>query len=349
MEREGRPEEELLDPQQAVGCAVSCLEDAKERESPTGLKVMAGHFQAVLQLVHPLSDHSALARMGQALRREFPKQGGVRDTIWDLDVLLAHVQAAYKDNGALSRKQLMDKTMLLIMVFGMSRPAEIARMEMPQPGDIGREEACLRTIPKQRGTVRTPVVIRKASIAALCPLAALTAWLEVRQNDPSPCLFTEGRRERAAAPGESPERARQTNAFAPASTSTRAADLSTAYIRRAFRAIMDDAGIPQRYKPYTIRHATVTALFMRGASDEQVAAFGRWARDSRVPRLFYYIHATDGAWIGKTLLAEQPALETEFLHLRGQGGSGAEAEDGQSATGSSAASEAERGESAASQ
>jgi hypothetical protein len=343
MKREGRPEEELLDPHRALGCMVSCLEDARARESPASLKRMAGQLKSVIQLIHPMNEQSALGRMGQALRKEFPKEGGVRDTIWDLDVLLSHVQEAYGNNSALPRKQLMEKTMLLIMVFGMSRPAEIARMEMPQPGDIRTEEACLRTIAKQRGTARTPVIIRRLSNASLCPLAALNAWLEMRRSDPSPCLFTKERRERAKAPGKKPASAHSTQTPAPASAGIRESDLPTGYVRRAFRAIMSAAGIPERYTAYTIRHATVTALFMRGATDEQVAAFGRWAKDSRVPRLFYYIHATDGAWIGKTLLAQQPALETEFLLLRGQAGSGAEAEDEQSSTASSAADEDPRG------
>jgi hypothetical protein len=322
---------------------------------------MAGHLQRALQLIHPVGEFNALAQMAKALRRKFPSVPAVRDTIWDLDVLLVHLQANYADNAALSDEKLMHKAMLLIMIFGMSRPGEIARMGVPPPGDVGESEARLRVAPKQRGTELTPVILRKASIAALCPLAALTEWLR-RRPVAARLLFSKRVGGRLASDGvgalapahggpapaggvatppRTPGRAQKAKPTEVAPPPARYADLQTRDVSAAFHIIMREAGIPDRYPAYSIRHAAVTALFMRGANDEEVAAFGRWARGSRVPRLFYFIHATDGTWMGERLLREQPALKDEFLRLRGTERSGAEAGDEPSETDSSPAGDAQ--------
>jgi hypothetical protein len=363
LKRAGKPKELLMDTRQAVGTMMSFLIEAeKQGESGASLKAMAGHTIRIVQMIHPLGETSALHLLGKAIRRKYPVANRVRDTIWDLDVLLDHLRTAYPNNEALTPKVLMNKTMILIMVFAASRPAELARMEMPAAGDVGETEARLRATPKQRGSERTSVIVHKVSLTSLCPLAALKAWLR-KQRDVSPWLFTCELGGQAAAdpseagcraPGDAvPVGSRGAPRGLSGSTSLPAArppdiacpprgfrDLTTRDVSTAFKAIMAAAGIPPRYPAYSIRHATVTALFTRGASDEEVAAFGRWAPGSRVPRLFYFIRATDGTWIGKKLLEEQPALKVEFLLLSGQEQSGAEAEDEPRETDSSPASEA---------
>jgi site-specific recombinase XerD len=329
LARANKPKDLLLDAGQAMGCAISFLQEEVNRgANGTGIKAMAGQVRRVLQMLHPLGDWCALAQFAKALRRRYPTVNRIRDTIWDLDVLLNYLQARYADNGQLSEEDLLVKAMLLLMVFAASRPVELARMELPAAEEVGESQALLRSIPKQRGTERTSVPVHRLSIDALCPLLTLKAWL-LRRKDTSQLLF---RRRPPACALENPTTAGPGPCYQ---------DLTTGYIRGKFRAVMRAAGIPAHYPPYTIRHATVTALFSRGASDEEVAAFGRWAPGSKVPRLFYYIRATDGTWIGKKLISEQPALKAEFLLLRGQGSSRVEAEDEPSSTDSSPASGAE--------
>jgi integrase len=291
----------------------------------------------VLRLLHPLLPNSVVERTAKGLRRQRPVANRIRDTIWSIDDLLAHIRDAYPSNETLTRKELLHKTMILIMIFAASRPVEIARMETPSPGDVGQVEARLRAIAKQRGTERTSVIIHKVSIRALCPLEALKEWLRRRGDVASPHLFT--LEVRAAVPaahtravGRGPDGAAPIPnqralpgqpgvtpfhiSTTPRTTAKRTLykDLTSTYVRTAFKAIMLAAGIPDRYAPYSIRHAVVTALYQRGASDEEVGAYGRWAPGSRVPRLFYFIHATDGSWIGEKLLAEQPSLKEETQH-----------------------------------
>jgi hypothetical protein len=364
LAQKGKPKELLMDPRQASGCAMSFLQDAEARgEKGSSLKVMAGHMVRVVQLIHPINPSSVLHLFAKGLRRRYPTANRVRDTIWDIDVLLDYIREACPDNEKLSDEGIMNKTMLLIMVFAASRPVELARMEMPAARDIGKIEAHLRATPKQRSNERTSVIIHQVSITSLCPLAALKEWLR-RPRDVSPLLFRHmlGRPTAAdlskagiRAPGDaSPVGSRDAPLGTSGNTSQRHfippdfvwhpsgyRDLTPGDISEAFKAIMLAAGIPERYNPYTIRHSTVTALFLRGASDEQVAAYGRWAPGSKVPRLFYFIHATDGTWIGKKLIEEQPTLRAEFLLLGKQGEDKAEAEDGSRAADSSPASEAE--------
>jgi hypothetical protein len=329
----------LLNEEQAAGCALSFLAEHKDQgESGASIKRMSGELHMLLQLFHTQgAANGMMERMGKGLRREFPRTDGVKDTIWDIDVLLNYIHATYPQNESLARKELLHKTMLLFMIFAASRPVELARMETPDPKDVGPDEARVRAIPKQRGNERTSVVIHRVSTATLCPLQALKEWLRRRGDQASPQLFTrEVQRSARAARTSRQEDASPLPNLYQALTST--------YIRAEFKKMMLSAGIPGRYPPYSIRHAVVTALFARGASDEEVVAYGRWSRGSRVPRLFYFIHATDGAWIGEKLLAEQPALRSE-AHTRREPeeSEDAEVESGGSEGDSSRGSDTEEG------
>jgi hypothetical protein len=333
LKKEGMEHAVLLDTERAAGCVISFLAERKDSgEAGACVKRMAGELHMMMRLWHPDTEGNAMGRMAQGLRREFPVADRIKDTIWDIDVLLRHLQEAYPRNDLLTRTQLLHKTLLLFMVFAASRPVELARMESPDPRDVGVEEARLRAIPKQRGGERTSVIIHKVSIASLCPLEALKEWLQRRGDSTSPRLFTRETRTVAAAK----------RSTTPSPRTGRYRELTTTNIRAAFKSLMLAAGIPERYKPYSIRHAVVTALFRRGASDEEVVAYGRWAPGSRVPRIFYFIHGTDGTWIGEKLLAEQPSLRDEAHLQQGLGeDESAEGGDEQSETDSSGASEAD--------
>jgi site-specific recombinase XerD len=358
MHENGMEHATLLDDERAAGCALSFLAERKDQgESGASVKRMSGELHMLLQLFHG-TGNDMMERMGKGLRREFPRTDGIKDTIWDIDVLLNYIQSTYPRNEDLTREELLHKTMILFMVFAASRPVELVRMETPDPRDVGSDEARVRAIPKQRGNERTSVIIHKVSTTSLCPLEALKEWLR-RRGDISPLLFT-GEFRSSSAAGHSMASACASRGHPPAGSRgcpprqrgitsrqhvtppvadeapTNCRGLTTTYVRAAFKALMVAAGIPERYPPYSIRHATVTALFQRGASDEEVVAYGRWARGSRVPRLFYFIHATDGAWIGQKLLAEQPALRGEAtLRELSEEGEETEAEDEQPSASSS--------------
>jgi integrase len=70
-------------------------------------------------------------------------------------------------------------------------------------------------------------------------------------------------------------------------------------IRRFLAKILRDAKIPDVYKPYSIRHAVITALFQAGLDEKQVNAFTGHSNNSHTA-LNYYYHL-DRVWSGRTL------------------------------------------------
>ena len=345
MRRAGVPRETLQDPQRSMACVASFLCDPTTvAQIPAkSLKPMGGQLRQVLLLMNPLSDKNILAQTNRALRRQDPSPHHFRTSIFDLDTLLQFVEQTYPDAAALSDYLLMSKTMLLVMVFTACRLVELARMEVPQASDLSPKEVQLHTVTKQRGTIRQAMVVHAVSPPALCPVVTLRAWLQRREAHPSPRLFYRCPAEGATAMSASRASAHTRNAAGPAEVGdalsvpplvislshlTAASiepvphaggHLTSRDVGIALKALMRAAGIPDRYGPYSIKHAVVTKLFARGASDEQVAGFGHWAPGSRVPRLFYNITGADGQWIGTKLIADRPALQTEAALQRGLG------------------------------
>jgi site-specific recombinase XerD len=70
-------------------------------------------------------------------------------------------------------------------------------------------------------------------------------------------------------------------------------------IRKFLAKILKDANIPEICKPYSIRHAVITALFQAGFDEKQVNAYTGHSNNSHTA-LNYYYHL-DRAWAGKTL------------------------------------------------
>jgi hypothetical protein len=70
-------------------------------------------------------------------------------------------------------------------------------------------------------------------------------------------------------------------------------------IRKFLAKILKDAKIPEVYKPYSIRHAVITALFQADFDEKQVNAFTGHSNNSHTA-LNYYYHL-DRVWAGKTL------------------------------------------------
>jgi hypothetical protein len=83
-------------------------------------------------------------------------------------------------------------------------------------------------------------------------------------------------------------------------------------IRKFLAKILKDAKIPDVYKPYSIRHAVITALFQAGFNEREVNAYTGHSNNSHTA-LNYYYHL-DRMWAGKTLaeLAKPIAVTPEI-------------------------------------
>jgi hypothetical protein len=80
-------------------------------------------------------------------------------------------------------------------------------------------------------------------------------------------------------------------------------------VSAAFRAWMARAGVPDRFRGYSVKHAVITKLFRLGMPEEQIVSFGRWKAGSTVPRTYYYIAANKGEWPGDKIVAPAPWTE----------------------------------------
>jgi hypothetical protein len=63
----------------------------------------------------------------------------------------------------------------------------------------------------------------------------------------------------------------------------------------------------------------VTKLYRMGATDEQVVAYGHWAKGSLTPRRWYKIETLEEEWLGAKLLGESMGLKEhnaleKFVH-----------------------------------
>jgi hypothetical protein len=174
--------------------------------------------------------------------------------------------------------------MMIIMTFSACRLAELGRMQRPPEADGEPTTIALSTIQKQNQAKRETLVIRRITESALCPVATVLAWLRRTQESPEARLF---------------------------SVRSRGGELramATPDICPRFLRVMRAAGIPDHYTAYSLKHAVVTKLYRMGATDEQVVAYGHWAKGSLTPRKWYNIATLEEEWLGTKLLGQAMGL-----------------------------------------
>jgi hypothetical protein len=242
-----------------------------------------GHLHRVKDLFDPQSERSLSRVVARALRKTEPQPTRRYHTMWDLDVLLHKLRKDYGDNDRLSDGELQTKTMMLIMICSACRLAGLARIELPIPTEVTDSTIWLRTVTKQKATVRETVVIRVVTETSLCPVRTTRAWLPRRASLGPGKLFL---------PSVWHEKHVQTGDMLKASD-----------IAEKFKAMLRCAGIATTYSAYSIKHAVITKLFRAGATDAQVVDFGRWAKDSKTPRTWYNIETLEKDWLGTLVVA----------------------------------------------
>jgi hypothetical protein len=78
----------------------------------------------------------------------------------------------------------------------------------------------------------------------------------------------------------------------------------SAAICKHLTRLLREAGIPQEYTAYSIRHALITALFDMGLSETRVNAFTGHSNNSHTA-LSNYFHL-DTKWVGQSLIGTSP-------------------------------------------
>jgi hypothetical protein len=241
---------------------------------PSAISVMKGHLFTVFQMMAKNGEGSVAALAGRALSRQTPRKSRRYQTMWDVSMLLDHLQGLYGDNTRLDDSQLQTKAMLLTMVFSLSRLDELTRMTWV-PEKCSRDIFVISTIMKQHHGLLMTIPLRATACAETCPVRALQEWTARRPTSAPVQLFFDLKT------GCPFKRARIVNDFLQ---------------------VMEAAGVPKIYTAYTVKHASVTALSRRGATLEQITAMGRWAPGSRTADMFYNITTLDSEWIGHLLV-----------------------------------------------
>jgi integrase len=238
--------------------------------SGKGIEAIVTHTNVLLSTFDKDSAklHHLIAR---AIHRMHPKKGRRYRTMWDIRELLNFVADRFGNNAELSNDDLLTKALALTMVFSACRMCELSRMTTT-PEQVTETRLRVETNLKTALDTRDHIFFYPVADARICPHAALREWLG--RLAPLPPLFT--------LPG------------------TRA-QLSTSMIASRLRALMTEAGIPDDYGPYSIKHAVVTFLFAQGASETQINEFGRWSTESRVPSAYYRVATARRDWLGYRL------------------------------------------------
>jgi integrase len=248
---------------------------------------MMGHLNQVIQIFDYRSGNALLKVMGRAIRRRTPTPSRRYDTIWDINTLLEWIQRNWSDNDGLPLSDLLCKSMLIVMIFSACRLAELGRMERPSDPEVQEDTIILKTITKQRQDTKQQIIMRRITLAALCPVETVQAWLRRTSPQDHGRLFflVQDRIQTGSQPATGRE--------------LKSVDICSRFLR-----IMRSADIPSHYTAYSIKHAVVTRLFQLGATDEQIGAYGHWAPGSRTAQRWYNIATLDKDWLGTKLVGQ---------------------------------------------
>jgi integrase len=280
----GTPEGELLDRARAdvqIGNFITSLSGELSTSVSTA---MLGHMRRILRLLNSDGSQGLLATLAHSLNRSTPVPSRKYDAIWNIDALLTWIRTHWADNDTLSMDDLQTKTMIIVMIFSACRLVELGRMERPQGATAEAVTIVLPTVQKQSQAKKEQLVVRKIPQTPLCPVGTVLSWLRRSVASPDGLLFH-------AHPRGGDPRAMKTP------------DICPRFLRTLRRA-----GIPSHYTAYSIKHAVVTKLYRMGATDEQVVAYGHWAKGSLTPRKWYNIATLEEEWLGTKLLGESMGI-----------------------------------------
>jgi integrase len=230
----------------------------------------------LFSLTHPLHHLSTNEYLRSAVRgtvSTIKQQSRYRD-IWDLSILLDYIR-----NGPpaeeLSWEELMARTVALMMIFIPLRPAAMLRLN-PSKERRSEANASIEVLSHDKTdskSAATWVVIRPLEDKKLCPLTQYE--LQKSGAQARGCTDTIWCSEKGT----------------PHKRTDKMLKLVCELLRRA--------GISKQFKGYSIRHATISALYKFKMNEHEVSAYTGHSHNSHTT-LNYYYHL-DKAWVGSSL------------------------------------------------
>jgi integrase len=206
--------------------------------------------------------------------------------IWDISVLL-NFYRKQPINSELSDFDIMIKSAILILVFTACRQIEVVNILVESIFYKSETESILLpTLLKQQRSQMTNLQIQKLKDAdsQICPVAATLEWLARRKtlDKTAPPTFL--------------------------MTKTGKAMLDAQSLAIAIRAVLTAAGVPTQYSAYSIKHATISALYNLGFSTTEINIFtGHSESADTAPK--YYLKSL-GNWPGHKLAVASSRKES---------------------------------------
>jgi integrase len=202
------------------------------------------------------------------------KKGPRFVTIWKLEPFLQYIASLFPPDN-LPWHRLMGIAGAIFLVFVPCRTIALIRID-PTTAVADNEEDSLSVITKEktdRGGTQSRIWIRNMHLKAISPRYYWNVL--VRRGKRLKCpnaLFV--------------------------------SDAGKPYMRsdsiaKAMRDIMTEAGIPNKYNPYTIRHAMINALINAGLDEKQVNAYTGHSYNYHTAFKYYY--HLDPNWAGSKL------------------------------------------------
>jgi site-specific recombinase XerD len=181
--------------------------------------------------------------------------------VFDVSLLLNYYRTM-DDNASLSDAVLQSKVATMLIMYIQLRPADMLRLDMSQMEETGEGlflVGVVKNAPEFCECVLTAVHVTK-----ICPVqAVLELWHRVQ-----------GHRKQA------------NELFWNAEYTT---PLTKFQLERGMRALMTEAGIPDAYTPYTIKHAAITFLLASGVDPTIVKKNARLSIHTNTAEKHYFV------------------------------------------------------------
>ncbi|KAH7829054.1 uncharacterized protein MONOS_12288 [Monocercomonoides exilis] len=212
---------------------------------------------------------------------EKPRRGKRYKSMWDLTIITKWAEATHdmKDPQTLQRRAL-----ILTMIFGALRPAELERMR--RGTTILKEDLVQTQVQtKTSGGETVKVIINKHPNQRIDAVAALQRWIDYTKTSFRDEHVWFDIRERQPA--------------------------NLQRIKVEFVAVLRENGIPDTFTAYSIRHAVIMHLARQQEEDwKAINACARWAPGSRVAQEYYTVLPVQCTrWILETIGGPVPLAE----------------------------------------
>ena len=227
-------------------------------------KTAANYTSLVSSILSAASSKNVLARTLRGLSAANPSDQTRYDRVWDSDELLAFIQHKFPDNARLSELDLRLKASALIALSIFGRASDLYALRFHglvwTGGGVLIQSAPIKHSPDGEGWAE-PVLVLPCSIQAICPIAALRAYLDVTKP------------KRIKLDSSLGSRSWDHRLFL--STGSRICCILSSTIAGRLTNLLKDSGFIG-YTAESFRHAGASRAIKDGAPSDRVARRGRW-------------------------------------------------------------------------